>query len=54
MLVVGRRRRGRPRQWWKDTVKSGMSRRGLEQDDLHDRVWWHSLTELGAGRTATW
>ena len=51
--VGGRRKRGRPRQRWKDTVKSDMSRWGLEQEDVHDRIRWHSLIELGASRTAT-
>ena len=53
-LVVGsKRRRGRPRQQWKDTIKSDMSRWGLEQEDVNNRVRWHSLIELGASRTAT-
>ena len=30
--VGGRRKRGRPRQRWKDTVKSGMSRWGFAQE----------------------
>ena len=34
--VGGRRKRGRPRQRWKDTVKSDMSRWGLEQEDVHE------------------
>ena len=36
--VGGRRKRGRPRQRWKDTVESEMSRWGLEQEDVHDRA----------------
>ena len=51
--VGGRRKRGRPRQRWKDTVKSDMSCWGLEQEDVHDRTIWHSLIELVASRTAT-
>ena len=51
--IGGRRIRWRPRQRWKDTVKSDMSRWGLEQEDVHDRARWHSLIELGASRTAT-
>ena len=51
--VGGRRKRGRPRQGWKVTVKSDLSRWCLEQEDVHDRVIWHSLIELGASRIAT-
>ena len=29
-----------------------MSCWGLEQEDVHDRVLWHSLIELGASRMA--
>ena len=36
--VCGSMRRGRPRQLWRDTVKSDMSRWGLEQENVHYRV----------------
>ena len=45
-------RQKRPWQRCKDTAKSDMSCWGLEQEDVHDRVLWHSLIELGASRMA--
>ena len=48
MRIQGKRKRGRPKKRWMDTVKDDMLRWGLSDEDVDDRIRWHSLIELGA------
>ena len=48
MRVQGKRKRGRPKRRWMDTIKDDMRRWGLEEEDTEDRSTWRSLIELGA------
>ena len=50
MRVQGKRKRGRPKKRWCDTLNDDMKRWGLQEDDTDDRGRWHSLIELGALR----
>ena len=46
MRVQGRRKRGRPKKRWYDTVLDDMRRWALEEQDTENRVRWHALIEL--------
>ena len=48
LKVDGRRKRGRPKQRWRDTIQSDLKKYGLNRSDVDDRVRWHSLIELGS------
>ena len=48
MRIQGKRKRGRPKKRWMDTAKDDMLRWGLSDEDVDDRIRWHSLIELGA------
>ena len=48
MRVQGRRKRGRPKKRWYDTVQDDMRRWGLEGEDTENRDRLHALIELGA------
>ena len=48
MRVQGKRKRGKPRQRWFDTVNDDMRIWGLVKDATGNRARWHSLIELGA------
>jgi Reverse transcriptase (RNA-dependent DNA polymerase) len=41
---AGRKKRGRPRRSWSDTIKTAMDNRELEPDDVFDRVVWRRAT----------
>ena len=47
LKVRGKRKRGRPKHRWKDTIKKDMSLCNLQEGDADDRVRWRSLIELG-------
>ncbi len=53
MGVSGKRRRGRPKQRWSDTIQMDMRSWDLEKGDTLDRDRWHSMVQLGACKTAT-
>ena len=53
MKVTGRRKRGRPKQRWTDTIRTDMRCWDLEKADTQDRERWYSMIQLGACRTAT-
>ena len=44
MEVEGRRRRGRPKFRWKDSISNDMKEKGLREQDTHDRGRWRRLT----------
>jgi hypothetical protein len=48
MRVHGKRKRGRPRQRWLDTIREDMKRWGLREEVTSDRAKWHSMIQLGA------
>ena len=48
MRVQGKRKRGRPKQRWSDTISEDMRRWDLHEDDTEDRDRWRSLIELGS------
>ena len=48
MRMQGKRKRGGPKKWWMDTVKDFMLRWGFLDEDVDDRIRWHSLIELDA------
>ena len=50
MRIQGKRKRGRPKKKWMDTVKDDMLRWGLPDEEYDDRIRWHFLIELGALR----
>ena len=37
MEVTGKRRRGRPKQMWLDSIRNNLSERGLSGEDAQDR-----------------
>jgi hypothetical protein len=49
-IPPGRRKRGRPRWSWRDGVTEAMKRRGMGEEDAHDRILWRR--GLGRQRTA--
>jgi hypothetical protein len=51
MRIRGKRKRGRPKRRWLDTIKDDMQRWGLSKEDTDDRGRWHALIELGALQT---
>ncbi|CAM4675865.1 unnamed protein product [Leuciscus chuanchicus] len=46
MQVGGKRKRGRPKHCWKDTIKTDMEWFGLEKEDTDDRDRWRCLVEM--------
>jgi len=50
MRVEGKRKRGRPKRRWMDTINDDMKRCSLTREDTDDRVRWSSLIELGSLR----
>ena len=48
LKVDGRRKRGRPKQRWRDTIQSDLKKYGLNRSDVDDRERWHSLIEFGS------
>jgi hypothetical protein len=46
--VEGKRRRGRPKHRWKDTINADMKMWQLKTSDTDDRARWQTLIELGA------
>ena len=43
--VGGKRKRGRPKHRWKDTISDDLKRCGLKEADTDDRVRWRGLVE---------
>ena len=44
MEVPGKRRRGRPKRRWLDSIRNALSERELSGDDVQDRPSWRRLT----------
>ena len=44
MAVPGKRRRGRPKREWLDSIRNDLSERELSGEDAHDRPRWWRLT----------
>ena len=44
MEVPGKRRRGRPKRRWLDSIMNDLSERGLSGEDAQDRPRWRRLT----------
>ena len=47
MAVPGRRKRGRPRRKWMDSMREDMKRVGAREGDEVDRVKWRRLSRCG-------
>ena len=43
MEVAGKRRRGRPKRRWLDSIRNDLSERELSREDAQDRVKWRRL-----------
>ena len=43
MEVLGKRRRGRPKRRWLDSIGNDLSERELSREDAQDRAKWRSL-----------
>ena len=43
MEVPGKRKRGRPKRRWLDSIKNDLSERELSGEDAQDRVQWRRL-----------
>ncbi len=43
MEVPGKRRRGRPKRRWLDSIRNDLSERGLSEEDAPDRPRWRRL-----------
>ena len=43
MEVPGKRRRGRPKRRWMDTIGNDLSEQELSREDTQDRAKWRSL-----------
>ena len=41
--VPGKRRRGRPKRRWLDSIRNDLSERELSRDDMQDRAKWRRL-----------
>ena len=52
-IVTSRRKRGRPKQRWTDTIRTDMRCWDLEKADTLDRDRWYSMIQLGTCRMAT-
>ena len=44
MGVPGKRRRGRPKRRWLDSIRNDLSERGLSEEDSQDPPRWRRLT----------
>ena len=44
MEVPGKRRRGRPKRRWLDSIRNDLSERELSGEDAQDRAKWRRLT----------
>ena len=44
MEVPGKRRSGRPKRRWLDSIRNDLSERGLSEEDAQDRPRWRRLT----------
>ena len=44
MEMPGKRRRGRPKWRWLDSIRNDLSERGLSEEDAQDRPRWRRLT----------
>jgi len=47
LKILGKRKRGRPKQRWMDTIRDDMKRWGLKPEDAEDRERWQTLIEIG-------
>ena len=43
MEVPGKRRRGRPKRRWMDSIRNDLSEKELSREDTQDRAKWRSL-----------
>ena len=43
MEVPRKRRRGRPKRRWLDSIRNDLSERGLSREDAQDRAKWRLL-----------
>ena len=43
MEVPGKRRRGRPKRRWLDSIRNDLSERELSGEEVQDRVKWRRL-----------
>ena len=48
MKVAGRKKRGRPKRRWMDTINADLKRWGLESEDVNDRDRWQASIQLGS------
>ena len=46
LKMEGQKKRERPKQRWKDTIKKDLKWCGLNQVDTEDRVQWKNLVEV--------
>jgi hypothetical protein len=49
-IPQGRRKGGRPRRSWRDSIPEAMEKRGMGEEDAQDRILWRR--GLGRRRTA--
>ena len=47
MEVHGRRRRGRPKKRWKDSIREDLEFKGIDEAEAHDRARWRRLIRNG-------
>ena len=47
MEVPGKRRRGRPKWRWLDSIRNDLSERELSREDTQDRAKWRRLIRAG-------
>ena len=47
MEVPGKKRRGRPKRRWMDTIGNDLSEKELSREDTQDRAKWRSLIKVG-------
>ena len=50
MEVPGKRRRGRPKRRWLDSIGNDLSERELSREDAQDRARWRRLIKPATGR----
>ena len=46
-MVVGRRKRGRPKRRWEVCVRKGMEAAGVTDEEALDRAKWRKRTNTG-------
>ena len=43
MEVPGKRRKGRPKPWWLDSIRNDLSEKELSEEEAQDRAKWRRL-----------